>query len=157
VDYKWSYLFKDQEIKLDLKDMRFIIPSTFYSIMKMFLSIIFYFLLTWYFDHIDSSNRGRYYKYLFFLEGKYWTGVSDDQRRKEKERQEKKLEESKSTKSLDRIRLLDCESESSYKLLNNMGVEIKGLSKTYNSGNIVCPRKVNALTDVFYDNINILR
>ena len=41
----------------------------------LYINIIFYGLLAWYFDHVDSSNRGKSYSRLFFLDKKYWCGT----------------------------------------------------------------------------------
>ena len=34
--------------------------------------MLFYSILTWYFDHIITSNRGKYFEKLFFLKKSYW-------------------------------------------------------------------------------------
>jgi hypothetical protein len=48
------------------------VPSTFYTLTKFLINIAFYSILTWYFDHVDSSNRGKNFDKLFFLDLKYW-------------------------------------------------------------------------------------
>jgi len=40
----------------------------------MILDILFYAVLTYYFDHVSEGNRGRQYNKLFFLEKQYWFG-----------------------------------------------------------------------------------
>ncbi len=52
------------------------VPSTFYTILFFFVDILIYGVLTWYFDHVDSSNRGKSYSKIFFLQPIYWTGKS---------------------------------------------------------------------------------
>ena len=41
------------------------------------MNVVFFGLLTFYFDHVDDSNRGRSFSKLFFLDKKYWLGTSD--------------------------------------------------------------------------------
>lgn len=48
------------------------VPSTAETIGVFFMDILLFFLLAWYFDHIDNSNRGKSYGYFFFLEKNYW-------------------------------------------------------------------------------------
>lgn len=48
------------------------VPSTAETIGKFFIDIFLYFLLAFYFDHVDESNRGKHYDYLFFLKKNYW-------------------------------------------------------------------------------------
>jgi hypothetical protein len=50
------------------------VPSTASTMGMFFLDIFVYFLLAWYFDHIDNSNRGKSYGYFFFLDKNYWCG-----------------------------------------------------------------------------------
>jgi hypothetical protein len=53
-----------------------VIPSTLSSYIYFLLNILFYALLTWYFDHIISNNRGKEYGKLFFLKKSYWVKSS---------------------------------------------------------------------------------
>jgi hypothetical protein len=50
------------------------VPSTAETMGMFFLDIALYSLLAFYFDHVDESNRGKSYEYLFFLKGSYWFG-----------------------------------------------------------------------------------
>lgn len=52
--------------------VKYDVPSTFQTFLFFFVDIVVYLLLAWYFDHVDSSNRGKSYSALFFLEKKYW-------------------------------------------------------------------------------------
>jgi hypothetical protein len=54
--------------------VKYIVPSTFYTILYFYMNIFIFALLTWYFDHVDSSNRGKTYGYFFFLDKSYWCG-----------------------------------------------------------------------------------
>ena len=38
------------------------------------LDIVFYFILAFYFDHADDSNRGKTYSKFFFLQKSFWCG-----------------------------------------------------------------------------------
>lgn len=48
------------------------IPSAFQSYLYMLLTSVIYIILIWYFDHVISSNRGKPYHPLFFLQPSYW-------------------------------------------------------------------------------------
>jgi hypothetical protein len=48
------------------------VPSTLSSFIYFLINILFYAILTWYFDHIISNNRGKQYEYFFFLKRSYW-------------------------------------------------------------------------------------
>ncbi len=48
------------------------VPSTFTTILYFYMNIFVFGALTWYFDHVDISNRGKTYEYLFFLKKDYW-------------------------------------------------------------------------------------
>jgi hypothetical protein len=48
------------------------VPSTMETILYFLMDIVIFGLLAWYFDHVDSSNRGKTYSKLFFLEKDYW-------------------------------------------------------------------------------------
>ena len=50
------------------------VPSTAETMGFFFLDMILFAVLAWYFDHVDSSNRGKTYDYLFFLDKNYWFG-----------------------------------------------------------------------------------
>jgi len=52
--------------------VNYIVPSTFSTILYLYMNIFIFALLTWYFDHVDSSNRGKTYGYFFFLDKAYW-------------------------------------------------------------------------------------
>lgn len=41
------------------------------------MNIAIFGALTWYFDHVDESNRGIKFEKLFFLNRKYW-GIKDN-------------------------------------------------------------------------------
>ncbi len=58
----------------------FEIPCTLWSFFYFILQIIFYSILTWYFDHIITSNRGKYFEKLFFLKKSYWKSVKTNNR-----------------------------------------------------------------------------
>lgn len=58
------------------------VPSTAETMGKFFMDIALYTILAWYFDHIDSSNRGKNYGYFFFLKGNYW-GFSNGEKAKQ--------------------------------------------------------------------------
>jgi len=53
------------------------VPSTAETMGMFFIDIFLYFILAWYFDHIDSSNRGKSYGYFFFLDKNYWGCVKE--------------------------------------------------------------------------------
>jgi predicted phage tail protein len=53
-------------------NIQYDVPSTAETMGKFFMDIALYAILAWYFDHVDSSNRGKNYGYLFFLKGNYW-------------------------------------------------------------------------------------
>ena len=48
------------------------IPSPFQSYLYMLLTSLVYIILIWYFDHVISSNRGKPYHPLFFLQPSFW-------------------------------------------------------------------------------------
>jgi len=48
-------------------DIQYDVPSTAETMSYFFLNILFFSILTWYFDHIDNSNRGKTYSKLFCL------------------------------------------------------------------------------------------
>jgi len=54
--------------------VKYDVPSTFTTILFFYLNIIIFGALAWYFDHVDSSNRGKTYSYSFFLNKSYWCG-----------------------------------------------------------------------------------
>ena len=54
--------------------VKYDVPSTFTTILFFYLNIFISGTLAWYFDHVDSSNRGKTYSYFFFLEKSYWCG-----------------------------------------------------------------------------------
>jgi hypothetical protein len=53
-------------------DITYDVPSTAGTVGMFFFDIFLYSILAWYFDHIDSSNRGKSYGYFFFLDKNYW-------------------------------------------------------------------------------------
>ncbi len=57
-------------------NLQYDVPSTAETIATFILDIVLFTLLAWYFDHIDNSNRGKTYGYLFFLDSDYWCGVT---------------------------------------------------------------------------------
>lgn len=59
-------------------DVNYDVPSTGETFAKFFLDILLFLILTWYFDHVDSSNRGKNYSKLFFFEKKYWCKVKPE-------------------------------------------------------------------------------
>jgi hypothetical protein len=68
-------------------DVFYDVPSTFDSILKFYLNIFVFAILTWYFDHVDSSNRGKSYGYFFFFEKNYWcSGEKNNKPNKENDR-----------------------------------------------------------------------
>lgn len=54
--------------------VKYDVPSTFETILYFYMNIFIFGALAWYFDHVDSSNRGKTYGYLFFLKKSYWCG-----------------------------------------------------------------------------------
>jgi hypothetical protein len=54
-------------------NIQYDVPSTAETIGKFFMDILLYAILAWYFDHVDSSNRGKNYGYFFFLDRNYWS------------------------------------------------------------------------------------
>jgi hypothetical protein len=54
--------------------VKYDVPSTFTTILYLYMNICIFGVLAWYFDHVDSSNRGKTYGYFFFLEKSYWCG-----------------------------------------------------------------------------------
>lgn len=141
------------------------LPSTAYTIGFFFIDISIYVILAWYFDHVDSSNRGKSYSKLFFLKKSYW--CKSKQTQKHVERLNSLT--INNTENYDRKPLIpeDMESFDSdkgevsirnerEKVLNKdksnesyEGLRIVGVSKIYNVSNNCCgSRKVNALKEV---------
>jgi hypothetical protein len=48
------------------------VPSTAETMGLFLIDILLFFILAWYFDHVDSSNRGKTFSYFFFLDKNYW-------------------------------------------------------------------------------------
>jgi hypothetical protein len=74
--YEWKDLFKRTAGSIK-GGVDYDVPSTFTTVLYFFMDILVFGVLTWYFDHIDSSNRGKSYDKLFFLKKSYWTGKSN--------------------------------------------------------------------------------
>ena len=71
--YFWEDFIKRQKGQLR-GDVFYDIPSTAQTMVYMILDILFFAVLTWYFDHVSEGNRGRQFSKLFFFEKKYWFG-----------------------------------------------------------------------------------
>ena len=84
--YTYSDLFTRIEGSMRF-GVEYDVPSTFETTLYFFVDIFIFALLAWYFDHVDSSNRGKTYKPFFFLDKNYWCGKS-----KKKSEQEKRDE-----------------------------------------------------------------
>lgn len=69
--YEWGDLFK--EVKGTIAGgISFTDPSPIFSLFMQQVSLLFYISLTWYFDHIVSSNRGRTERFYFCFTKNYW-------------------------------------------------------------------------------------
>jgi hypothetical protein len=53
-------------------NINFDVPTTLETIGYLCLDMIFYGILAWYFDHVDSSNRGKSYSKIFCFQKSYW-------------------------------------------------------------------------------------
>ena len=69
--YKYDDLWKENSGE-NLAKLTYSSPSTGFIMGLMLLNFVVYGFLTWYFDHIMSSNRGQDENWLFFLKSSYW-------------------------------------------------------------------------------------
>ena len=132
------------------------------------LNILFFSLLTWYFDHVDDSNRGKKYEKLFFLEKSYWfqgssiikTNILNSSLSKEQTNiinniTEDKGEESKNWKNQETSIGKVTVSREKDRVLNgidkgksNLGLRVEGISKEYIQTNCCKKTVVDALKPV---------
>lgn len=57
------------------------VPSTLHTMSYFLMDIFVYTVLAFYFDHVDSSNRGKSYSAYFFCQKKYWVKETKSERR----------------------------------------------------------------------------
>lgn len=69
--FTWSDLIKRNKNYFDAT-ISYDVPSPLSTISMFFVDILLYSLFAFYFDHVDSSNRGKSFKKLFFLDKNYW-------------------------------------------------------------------------------------
>lgn len=70
-EYTWSDLFKRIRGKTSL-ETEYDVPPTYDSFLWMFFNIILFWLLTWYFDNVNESNKGKSVSYWFCFDKNYW-------------------------------------------------------------------------------------
>ena len=63
----------ETEKGITLADTFFTKYSSLLSMLILYGNVLFFAVLTWYFDHIVESNRGRSYRPWFFLTPSYWS------------------------------------------------------------------------------------
>ncbi|KAL4471570.1 hypothetical protein ABPG74_008463 [Tetrahymena malaccensis] len=71
--YEWSYI--TDTIKGQERGINFEAPCPLQSFLLLLLMSSVYGVLTWYFDHIISSNRGSSHPWYFLFTPAYWRGV----------------------------------------------------------------------------------
>jgi hypothetical protein len=71
--YHWSDLTQPLSGKITPK-MSYEIPSALHNLGVLTGSIVFYAILSWYFDHIVKENRGRSLPPYFLFTRSYWYG-----------------------------------------------------------------------------------
>lgn len=70
---------------MGVTNVEYDVPSTAETLGMFFVDIILFTLLAFYFDHVDQSNQGKSYDFLFFLKKSYWLGSTDEDSKKIKE------------------------------------------------------------------------
>lgn len=73
-EYTWKDLFKRIQGKTAL-ETEYDVPPTYQSLLWMIANTLIFTLLTWYFDNVDESNKGKTVSYFFCFEKKYWLGT----------------------------------------------------------------------------------
>jgi ABC-type multidrug transport system fused ATPase/permease subunit len=167
-EYTWKDLFERTKGKMR-GDIFYDVPSTYTTILYFLMDILVFSILAWYFDHVDSSNRGKSYGKLFFLEKSYWIGNS-----KETEiiNNSDEIRDMKSKLNADKSNIDSISSAHEYdsieiglktvlierlKQLEGInvhfnGLRIYGVSKTFTISNGCCGnRNVYALKDTYFE------
>ena len=70
--FSWSELLFEERDFLVIQ-VEYHVSSALTSFGYLLIDILLYSLLTWYFDHIITKNRGVVYSKFFWLTAKYWT------------------------------------------------------------------------------------
>jgi hypothetical protein len=128
--YNWT-IFNERRHDKTINGGSFTMYSALNSVWLLYMNVAFYALLTWYFDIVVETNRGRGQRFYFFLQPSYWgfgakkkrTRVTVDDLRNPA--YNIKDEEESVTK--ERMRVLRNFNSNELAL----GMRIKGLSKTF--------------------------
>lgn len=73
------------------------VPSTGQTMSMFFVDMLVFGLLAFYFDHIDSSNRGKSYSPWFMFEKSYWVRGSDNNKNELNTKYSKNIKYNKNT------------------------------------------------------------
>ena len=73
-EYTWTDLFKRIKGKTAL-ETEYNVPPTYQSLLWMLANMVIFAILTWYFDNVDESNKGKTVSYYFCFDKQYWLGT----------------------------------------------------------------------------------
>lgn len=95
------------------------VSSALSSFGYLLFNLVFYMILTWYFDHVIAVNRGIKYSKLFFLKKKYWSKIC---------KRTIKSDQYVRHSSDEEISGIELEED---EFVNDYAIEINGICKTY--------------------------
>lgn len=154
--FEWGDMLDPIQGEMSFEGTHYTAPRTLDSFIYILMDAVFFAILSWYFDHVVSHNRGHSLNVLFFLTPNYWC------KKKvffKKRRNESRLEDSLSF-PINNESLMNSAQEEKERVINNDSdnMEVKGIRlinvcRTFRKNLCGCPSKndVKAVKNIYLE------